>query len=112
MPKKILSISPNAALRTTSHIMLQNQRFEVVSVANARETHLALRSGDFDLVILGVAVDAKAKREIASSIRKSCEHAQILELCRISPEIPDAEHHLIGAEPEDVDQTVRRILKS
>jgi DNA-binding response OmpR family regulator len=111
MPKKILSISDNDAIRVTRHMMLQNQGFEVVSVANLRETRGALRSGDFDLVILGVSIEGDTKREMAATARRLCEQAQILELCRISPEVPDAEHYLISAEPEDVDRAVARILR-
>jgi len=111
MPKKILSVSDNDALRVTRHIMLQNRRFEVVSAANLRETRNALKSGDFDLVILGVSLDGEVKREMATLTRKHCENAQILELCRISPEVRDAEHHLYSPEPEDLDNTVSQLLR-
>jgi CheY-like chemotaxis protein len=111
MPKKILSISDNDALRVTRHIMLENRGYEVVSVANLRETRTALKSGDFDLVILGVSMDGEVKRDMAGVTRKLCNRARILELCRISPEVPDAEHHLFSAEPEEVDQTIGRILR-
>ena len=110
MPQKILSVSDNDALRVTRHMMLQNRGYDVISVANIREMRNALKSGDFDLVILGVAVDGKLKREMAAATRKLCDRAQILELCRISPEVPEAEHHLFSAEPEEVDHTVRKIL--
>ncbi len=111
MPKKILSVSDNDALRVTRHIMLQNRSFDVVSVANLRETRNALKSGDFDLVILGVSLDGEVKREIAALTRKHCDSAQILELCRISPEVQDADHHLYSPEPEDLDNTVSQILR-
>jgi DNA-binding NtrC family response regulator len=111
MPKKILSIADNDALRVTRHMMLQNRSFEVASAANLRETRNALKSGDFDLVILCLSVDGDEKREMANLARKLCERAQILEVCRISPEVPDAEHHLYSPEPADLDQTVGRILR-
>ena len=111
MPKKILSVSDNDALRVTRHIMLRNKGYEVVSVANLRETRTALRSGGFDLVILGISMDGNVKRDMAGATRKLCHRARILELCRISPEVADADHHLFSAEPEEVDQTVGRILR-
>ena len=111
MPKKILSVSGNDALRVTRHMMLQNRRFDVVSTANLRETRNALKSGDFDLVILGVSIDGDVKREIANLTRKHCAGAQILEICRISPEVPAAEHHLFNPEPEEVDHGIGRILR-
>lgn len=111
MPKKILSVSDNDALRVTRHIMLANKGYEVVSVANLRETRTALKAGDFDLVILGVSMDGNAKRDMAWTARKLCNRAKILELCRISPEVSDADHHLFSAEPEEVDHTVGRILR-
>jgi DNA-binding response OmpR family regulator len=111
MPKKILSISDNDALRVTRHIMLKNRNFEVVSAANLRETRNALKSGDFDLVILGVSLEGDVKREMAGLARKHCDKAKILELCRISPEVHDAEHHLYSPEPEDLDNTVGSILR-
>ena len=70
-----------------------------------------MKSGDFDLVIIGVFIDGEAKRAMASITRKFCENAKILELCRISPEVVDADHHLLSAEPEEVDQTIDRILR-
>ena len=114
MPKKVLSISGNDALRVTRHMLLESRGYQVVSVANLRETRNALKSGDFDLVILGISVDGNIKREIASLTRKLCDRAQILELCRISPEVADADHHLLSvlsSEPEEFDQTIRRILR-
>src|SRR5579872_5429038 len=111
MPKKILSISDNDALRVTRHMMLQNRSFEVASAANLRETRNALKTGDFDLVILCVSIDGAEKREMANLARRFCERAQILELCRISPEVPQADHHLYSPEPEDLDDAVARILR-
>ena len=111
MRKKILSISENDALRVTRHMLLENRGFDVVSTANLRETRNALKSGDFDLVILGISMDGELKREMAILTRKLCANAQILELCRISPEVPEAEHYLVAAEPEEIDHTVRRILR-
>jgi hypothetical protein len=92
-------------------MMLQNRSFEVVSAANLRETRNALKAGDFDLVILCVSIDGAEKREMAGMARKMCEGAQILELCRISPEVPEAEHHLYSPEPEDLDHAVSSILR-
>jgi hypothetical protein len=92
-------------------MMLQNRSFEVASAANLRETRNALKTRDFDLVILCISIDGAEKREMASMARKMCDGAPILELCRISPEVPEAEHHLYSPEPEDLDQTVGRILR-
>lgn len=111
MAKKILSISDNDALRITRHMMLENKGFDVVSVANLREMRTALKAGDFNLVILGISIDGSAKREMAGNVRRLCENAQILELCRISPEVPDAEHYLISAEPAEIVHAVGRILR-
>jgi len=110
MRKKILSVASNDALRVTRHMMLQSRGVEVVSTANIRETHNVLKSADFDLVILGVAIEGGQKREMANLTRKHCDRAEILELCRISPEVRDADHHLFSAEPEEIDHTIRRIL--
>ena len=110
MRKKVLSVSGNDALRVTRHMMLESRGFEVVSAANLRDTRNALKSADFDLVILGVSIEGDQKREMASLTRKHCDRAEILELCRISPEVSDADHHLFSAEPEEIDQTIRSIL--
>ena len=111
MRKKILSVSGNDALRVTRHMMLESRGFDVVSTANLRETRNALKSADFDLVILGISIDGEVKREITAIIRKACKRTQILELCRISSEVPEAEYHLFSAEPEEIDHTIRRILR-
>ena len=92
-------------------MLLASRGYDVVSVANLRETRNALKSGDFDLVILGVSIDGSVKREMANITRKLCDRAQILELCRISPEVADADHHLLSAEPEEFDQSIRQILR-
>ena len=70
MPKKILSISENDALRVTRHMLLENRGFDVVSTANLRETRNALKSGDFDLVILGISLERELKREMPILTRK------------------------------------------
>jgi DNA-binding NtrC family response regulator len=75
MPKKVLSISGNDALRVTRHMMLESRGYDVVSAANLRETRNALKSGDFDLVILGISIEGEIKREMASITRKLCEKA-------------------------------------
>jgi CheY-like chemotaxis protein len=111
MAKKVLSVSGNDALRVTRHMLLKSRGYDVVSAANLRETRNALKSGDFDLVILGISIDGEVKREMATITRKLCDRAQILELCRISPEVADADHHLLSAEPQEVDQTISRILR-
>ena len=111
MPKKVLSVSGNDALRVTRHMLLESRGYDVVSAANLRETRNALKTGNFDLVILGVSIDGSVKREMATIARKLCGNAKILELCRISPEVADADHHLTSAEPEEVDQTIGRILR-
>jgi DNA-binding response OmpR family regulator len=111
MPQKVLSISGNDALRVTRHLLLKSRGYDVVSAANLRETRNALKSGDFDLVILGLSIDGNTKREMASITRKLCGNAKVLELCRISPEVADADHHLLSAEPEEVDQAIGRILR-
>lgn len=111
MSKKILSISDNDALRVTRHMMLRNRSFDVVSAANLRETRNALKAADFDLVILCLSIDGEEKREMANMARKLCEQAEILEVCRISPEVSDANHHLYSPEPQDLDHAVGRILR-
>lgn len=111
MLKKVLSISENDALRVTRHMLLESRGYDVVLAANLRETRNALKCGDFDLVILGLSIDGSIKREMANITRKLCGNAKILELCRISPEVKDADHHLMSAEPEEVDHTISRILR-
>jgi len=111
MAKKVLSVSGNDALRVTRHMLLENRGYDVVSAANLRETRTALKSGNFDLVILGLSIDGSVKREMASITHKLCGNAKILELCRISPEVADADHYLMSAEPEEVDHTIGRILR-
>ena len=56
-------------------------------------------------------MDGNAKRDMAGAARKLCSGALILELCRISPEVSDADHHLFSAEPEEVDMTIGQILR-
>src|SRR5436190_6873436 len=97
MRKKILSVASNDALRVTRHMMLQSRGFEVVSTANIRETHNVLKSADFDLVILGVAIEGGQKREMANLTRKHCDRAEILEL--VASALKSAMRTIISSAP-------------
>jgi hypothetical protein len=78
MPKKVLSISGNDALRVTRHMMLESRGYDVVSAANLRETRNALKSGDFHLVILGISIEGRSSGKWPALLANFARRHQIL----------------------------------
>jgi len=91
-------------------MMLEGAGFNVTSAGSLREAEHVCRRASFDLVIIGHNFSNDEKRRIANSVRTILPQAPILELCRISPEIPSPDHVLYDPPPEDLVDFVQRLL--
>src|SRR3954469_16918994 len=98
--KHILNISPVENLRRTRELMLEEAGFVVTSIGSLRETQHVCRRASFDLVMIEQSLEADEKRMIAASVREHCKDTPIMEICRVSPEVPNAEYVLRDPSPE------------
>src|SRR4051794_17603309 len=90
--------------------MLEEAGFNITSAAGLRDAEYVCKRATFDLIIIGQNYPGDEKRRIAAAIRTLLPAIPILELCRISPEIPSAEYVLYQPAPEDIVQLVKSIL--
>jgi CheY-like chemotaxis protein len=111
-PRHILSVSSAENIRKTRELLLESIGYSVLSVAARRDMEHACRRGIFDLIIIDHLFTPQEKRGLAEAARLHCPRVPLLELCRISPEIPDAEFILREPEPEAFLSTVKQILTS
>ncbi|HUQ49606.1 MAG TPA: response regulator [Terriglobales bacterium] len=110
-PKHILNVAATEALRETRELLLKQMGYLVVSATNIRELSHVCRRSLFDLAIIGHGFDPAKKKRIAAIIRQHCPGTPLLEMCRVSPEIPDSEFVLHGADPQDLVNEVNAILR-
>ena len=108
--KHILNLSPVENLRRTRELMLEEAGFNVTSAAGLRDAEYMCKRASFDLIIIGQNYEGDEKRSIATALRTVAPATPILELCRISPEIPSPEHVLYHPSPEDIVEAARTIL--
>ena len=64
----------------------------------------------FDLVILGRTVSDAHKLEAAKALRARQPNTPLLEICNLSPCVPNADHVLRSPNPEDLAEMVRMIF--
>jgi len=103
-------MAPVENLRRTRAMLLEDSGFTVTSAATLREAEHICRRASFDLILIGQNYASEEKRRIAHAVRTLLPETPILELCRISPEIPSPEHVLYHPSPEDIVEAVRTIL--
>jgi DNA-binding response OmpR family regulator len=108
MPR-ILSISPSEVLRTTRQLILEQEGYQVLSLADPSEGHAFSTDDKFDLAIVGHNFRGQDKRKIAQLINKQFPGLPILELCLHSPEIPGADF-ILSDSPDEILIAVREIL--
>jgi DNA-binding response OmpR family regulator len=101
---RILSISPSEILRTTRQLVLEQEGYQVRSLAEAPERNTIAKEEKFDLAVIGHGFRGQDKRRIAKVINQHFPGLPILELCFHSPEIPgvdfilsDSPHEVLGA---------------
>jgi len=108
--KRILSLATDSSLLTLRAMILQAAGYEVHSASNLLQVIEAYKSGDFDLVLIGHTISEKEKRRIASKLRELGTNGSVLELCLISPEIPNVDYWMIEAGPQVLLDKIHEIL--
>ena len=91
-------------------MLLEDAGFNVTSAATLREAEHICRRAGFDLILIGQNYSGDEKRRIGQAVRTLLPQAPILELCRISPEIPSPDHVLYDPSPEQLVDFVQRLL--
>lgn len=109
-PKHILSVPSTEALKITRELLLRESGFLVASATGERDLAHLCRRGTYDLAIIGYVDDNDLKIRLARALRSHCANVPILELCRVSPIIPEVDHVLVSPEPAELVNKVRSIL--
>jgi len=110
IPKQVLIVSSTESLRKTRELLFTEAGFGVVSVNGPRDLEHVCRRSRFDLAVVGALFEDPQKLRFAEIIRRYATGTPILEICRLSPVIPGAEHILFTPEPMELVNTVRNIL--
>jgi len=110
VPKQVLIVSSTESLRKTRELLLTEAGFGVVSVSGTRDLEHVCRRSRFDLVLVGAVFEDTQKQRFAEIVRRYAIGTPILEVCRLSPVIPGAEHVLFSPEPTELVNSVRNIL--
>jgi DNA-binding NtrC family response regulator len=108
--KHILVLAEDAAVRQTKKLVLEHLGFTVAAVGTVREVDYVAGITTFDLVILGRTVTDPHKREAAKAIRSRQPNTPLLEICNLSPCVPNADYVLRSPNPEDLAEMVRMRL--
>lgn len=111
-PSHILSIAGTDSIRTTRELLLREQGFMVVSATTPREISHVCRRAKFDLIVVGHAFEDDQKVAIGEVLRKDAPGTPILEICRVSPVLPNAQFVLRSPEPSDLVAEVKNILRN
>ncbi len=88
---------------------LEEEGYDVVSVASLQELEATCANNVFDLVVIGPAVGPHMKLTISEVLRKYRCHGPILELGRTSPEIANA-HAVTETSPYEWLLAIARLL--
>ena len=111
MPHRILSLATDPSLITLREMVLKTAGYEVMSATSLIQVDQALETGDFDLVLISHTITEKEKRRIATRLRDLGTAADVLELCFISPEIPDVDHWMIESDPQALLDKIKDIFE-
>ncbi len=108
---RILSVSSDAPLLRTRHMLLERDGYEVVSTLGTEEAVEKCRQNGFDLMILGHSIDRIEKQKIVEAFRTQCD-GTIVSLRRSIGEerLPGAHFH-IDPDPEALLKTVAQIVQ-
>ncbi|MBZ5489458.1 MAG: hypothetical protein LAO76_00830 [Acidobacteriia bacterium] len=76
----VLCTGPDPVLLETRRLILQQAGHTVVSALNIEQVILACKQHVFDVAVIGQSVSPESKKVIASTVRRNCPSAKILEL--------------------------------
>ena len=106
---KILSVASSEALKTTRHLLLEQEGFAVYSALSLAEVEALDEAEKIDLALIGHGFRGVEKRKIARVVNQLFPGLPILEMCFHSPEIPGADFVLTDS-PTDLIRAIRQIL--
>ena len=106
---KILSVAFNEILKTTRHLLLEQQGFSVYSVLNLAEIEAIDKLDNMDLALIGHGFRGVEKRKIAHIVNNHCPGLPILEMCYQSPEIPGADF-ILSDSPDELIAAIKLVL--
>lgn len=109
MAKRILSVSYDESLLATRQMLLETQGYNVTSALGFTQAIRHCKTAGFDLFILGHSIPATDKQELISTFHNNCP-APVLSLGRIGEELVPSDFHLFPDKPEQLIQTVAKIL--
>lgn len=91
--------------------MIEAEGFAFHSASDFLQVEAACQTDRFQLAVVDPTLTPKIKRAIGAVIREKRPSTVILELCQVSSEIPDADYILIGHDPFELMQMVKRIAR-
>jgi len=106
---RILSLSSSGTLRTTRHLILEQDGHAVISPADLSEIDVLPKEEKLDVVVIGHGFKGVEKRRMAHALNTRFPGLPILELCFHSPEIPGADF-LLTDSPAELVAGVREVL--
>jgi DNA-binding response OmpR family regulator len=111
MPETILSIRATQAMAEATRLLLEEQGFRVVSATDFRQVEAACAQGQFELVLIGDAIEPRTKKAIAALIRDRCSvTVPILEIYTSKPELDNVHSVSASDPPAELIQTLKTIL--
>ena len=108
MPK-ILSVASSEVLKTTRHLLLEQQGYSVYSALDLAEIEALGRIENVDLAVIGHGFRGPEKRKIAHLVNHHNPGVPILEMCFQSPEIPGADF-ILSDSPDEVLKAIKLVL--
>jgi hypothetical protein len=108
MPK-ILSVASSEVLKTTRHLLLEQQGYSVYSVLTLADIEAMGQMEKLDLALIGHAFRGVEKRKIAHLVNLYYPGLPILEMCFQSPEIPGADF-ILSDSPDELLKAIRLVL--
>jgi DNA-binding response OmpR family regulator len=105
----ILSIRSKEAVEST-RLLLEQQGFRVISATDFKQVEAACAEAQFDLVLIGDAIEPKIKKAIVALLRDRRSAAPVLELYHGKPELEDV-YSVDAVSPDDLIASVNRVLK-
>lgn len=105
----ILSVAFSEVLKTTRHLLLEQQGFAVQSALDLAEIESMAKPAGIDLALIGHGFRGPEKRKIAHLVNNHYPGLPILEMCYQSPEIPGADF-ILSDSPDELIVAIKMVL--
>ena len=105
----ILSVAFSEALKTTRHLLLEQQGFAVCSALDLADVEAMGKIQGVDMALIGHGFRGPEKRKIAHLVNNHYPGLPILEMCYQSPEIPGVDF-ILSDSPADLIAAIKMVL--